>query len=142
MRAPGPFLRHSYRQTGLLSAVAHIFGMSMLVRCVVQDRTVPSPSTQYLLLVAASVMLAHGATIAADILTASEADSVDKEARDAIAKAPAGNPGLEDNFKALLILALVSGPSLPAMLWHAHGEEVRGWKGRRAWRMALASKSQ
>lgn len=65
-------------------------------------------------------------------------DAVDEEAKKAIAKAPAGNPGLDDNILSLSILAVFAGPSLAAMLWYARGDEFRGWKGRRAWRLATA----
>lgn len=129
-----------YRQTGLLSTMAYWFGLSMFYRSIFQDHTTPSQSAQYLVLVSLSVALSHIATVVADIL-AYQADDLDSEATAAIKRAPAGNPGIDDNPISLILLGLIAGPSLPLMLWLARGEEIRGWKGRRAWRTTVASKS-
>lgn len=131
-----------YRQAGLISAATYLFGVSMMARSIYQDQAGVSPCARYLLAVSAVVALAHIGTLTVDTKSAPEPDAVDKEGREAIAKAPAGNPGLEDSPRALILLGLVAGPSLPAMLWHAHNEELAGWKGRRAWRSAVAEKKK
>jgi hypothetical protein len=98
-----------------------------------------TPATRYLLLLSLSLTLVQGSIIWIDHQT-TPTDPLDEEAKNAIAKAPAGNPGVDDNPRALFIMGLILGPSLPIMLWYARGEEIRGWKGRRAWRLATADK--
>lgn len=127
----------SYRQAGLLSAIAYAYGMSRIIKDVVFGKATLSPATQYILLVSLSLALVQLSIAFTDSQLATT-DAVDEEAKKAIAKAPAGNPGVEDNPRALAILAIIAGPSLSAMLWAARGEEIRGWKGRRAWRLASA----
>lgn len=130
-----------YRQTGLLSFMAYIYGISQIYRGLIGSKKVPGPATQYILLVSLLLTLAS-LTIAVVDAQSNEDDELEEEAKKAIQRAPAGNPGVEDNAKILAILALVTGPSMALMLWYAHQEEIRGWKGRRAWRINSASKNE
>lgn len=114
-----------------------MYGMSRVIRANILGQESLSSSSKYLLLVSFLLALTQASLIATDVITTQE-DAVDDEARKAIAKAPAGNPGVDDNIKVLALLAIITGPSLPAMLWYARGEEFKGWKGRRAWRLATA----
>lgn len=123
----------------MLATFGYAYGMSRVIRVnVIKKATLPSAS-KYLLLVSLSLALAHLSIIVTDAINTPK-DEVDEEARKAIAKAPAGNPGVDDNLVILAILAFLAGPSLPAMLWYGRGEELRGWKGRRAWRLANSEK--
>ena len=130
---------HSYRQAGLLSTFAYAYGMSRIARGVVADRVPLTSAATYLLLISLNLALVQLTILLADDQTTPK-DAVDEEAKKAIAKAPAGNPGVDDNPIVLAMLAIVAGPSMSAMLWYARGEEVRGWKGRRAWRLATADR--
>lgn len=127
----------SYRQAGLLSAIAYVYGLSRVVRVNIFAQEPLSSASIYLLLISLMLSLVQLSILVTDASTTAK-DAVDEEARKAIAKAPAGNPGLDDSVLSLAILAIFAGPSLSAMLWYARGEEFRGWKGRRAWRLATA----
>lgn len=130
-----------YRQAGLLSFLAYLYGASQIYRGVVATKKIPGPATQYILLVSLLIVLASLTIAIVDAQSAPD-DGLDEEAKNAIKRAPAGNPGVEDNVKVLAILSLVVGPSMSFMLWYAHQEEIRGWKGRRAWRQNSASKGE
>jgi hypothetical protein len=130
-----------YRQAGLLSFIAYIYGMSQIYRGVVGSKKIPGPAAQYILLVSLLITLAS-LTIAIVDAQSTPDDGLDEEAKVAIKRAPAGNPGVEDNVKVLAVLSLVTGPSMAFMLWYAHQEEIRGWKGRRAWRQNSASEGE
>ncbi|PWN37914.1 uncharacterized protein FA14DRAFT_159733 [Meira miltonrushii] len=130
-----------YRQAGLLSFLAYLYGVSQIYRGVVATKKIPGPATQYILLVSLLITLASLTIAIVDAQSAPD-DGLDEEAKKAIERAPAGNPGVEDNIKVLAVLSLVTGPSMAFMLWYAHQEEIRGWKGRRAWRQNSASKGE
>lgn len=130
-----------YRQAGLLSFMAYLYGMSQIVRGLIGSKKIPGPATQYILLVSLLITLA-ALTIAIVDAQSGPDDGLDEEAKKAIERAPAGNPGLEDNVKYLTALSFFTGPSMAFMLWYAHQEEIRGWKGRRAWRQNSASKGE
>lgn len=129
-----------YRQVGLLSFMSYIWGMSMVYRGVIADGKTPNGQAQYLLVLSGLLTLAHVAVLVIDTHSAPEHD--DSDAIKAVERAPAGNPGVEDNLKILVPLALVGGPSLAAMLWSAKIEEIRGYKARRAWRALTAAKDK
>ncbi|UZJ52744.1 hypothetical protein CBS101457_002064 [Exobasidium rhododendri] len=126
-----------YRQAGLLASIAYAYGLSRIVRDVLTLENPFSPSTKYLLLITLNLALLQVTVPVTDAQTTSP-DALDEEAAKAIARAPAGNPGVDDNPRVYAIMLLLVGPSLPCMLWAAKGEEVRGYKGRRAWRVATA----
>jgi hypothetical protein len=113
--------------------------MSEIIKDAVLAKNALSPSTTYLLLITLNLALVQLSIPVVDAQTAVK-DANDEEAKKAIAKAPAGNPGVDNNPRALVIMTLLVGPSLPTMLLAATEEEVRGWKGRRAWRLAAAEK--
>lgn len=129
----------SYRQVGLFCAAAHMYGVVRMFRGFVYDKAPLTSSVTLLLLLATTIGASLLSIVAVDHLTARR-DAIDEECSTAIARAPAGNPGVEDNFWVLFILGLICGPALPACLRFAVEEERNGWKGRRAWRMAVAKK--
>lgn len=129
-----------YRQSGLLSFMAYVWGISRLYRGVIADGKMPTAQAQYLLLVTLSLLITL-VTIAIVEGQTTPKDELHDEALKAIQRAPAGNPGIEDYVGVLVVLGLVAGPGLSAMLWFAHDEEIKGWKGRRAWRLNTAKKS-
>ena len=121
----------------MLATIGYLYGVTRLVKVNALGGVPLSSASKYLLLVSLSLVLVQLSIIVTDATTTPK-DNVDEEAHKAIAKAPAGNPGVDDNPRALATMALVAGPSLPIMLWYGRGEEVRGWKGRRAWRLATS----